>query len=248
VTKRRIAIFGHEKIAVDIADYLDTGDNEIIVVDSNEEHLSRARKRGYATAMVDYSRDSDLKDIGIGRDIDIVFCLLPDDAENVFLVISARALDPDVRIVSVADSPESIPKFLAAGADKVVDPYELSGRKIWEILKKPIVSQVIDSTLFGDLDLLVGQVTITKGSFLENCHVEGLSLRDRYNLVLLGMVDRDMGDDFIFRTRGLNHRLGAGDILVVIGPRGEIERLRADLVAGMPPAEARCLRGADRPA
>lgn len=229
MARRRIAIFGYEKLALDVTEYLDTADNDIIVVDQSEANLELARKRGFDTAQVDYSRDADLKGAGIGRDIDTVFCLLPSDAENVFLVISARALDPKVRIISIADSPGSIPKFLAAGADKVVDPYEISGRKIWRLFKRPIIAEVMETTLFGEPDLHVAQVRIAAGSFLDGRYVEGLSLRDHYDLVLLGMVDRDISDQFIFRTRGYNHKLDAGDILVVIGPRGAIEGLKRDL-------------------
>lgn len=227
--KHRIAIFGYEKLAVDIADSLNSIRNDVIVLDSNEENIRQAAKQGFKTAVVDYSRDQELRDAGIGSDIDTVFCLFPDDAENIFLVISVRSIDPGVRIVSIADAPDSIPKFLAAGADKVIDPYEISGLKIWRMLRKPIISQVMEKTLMSELDLNMAQVVINNESFLDGRVVGDLRLRDYYDLVLLGMVDRTLGNEFIFRTRGLRHCLNAGDILVVIGPRAEIERLKRDL-------------------
>ena len=227
--KHRIAIFGYEKLAVDVADSLNSIRNDVIVLDSNEENIRQAEKLGFETAVVDYSRDQELRDAGIGSDINTVFCLFQDDAENIFLVISVRSIDPVVRIVSIADAPDSIPKFLAAGADKVINPYEISGLKIWRMLRKPIISQVMEKTLMSELDLNLAQVTINKGSFLDGRVVGDSRLRDHYNLVLLGMVDRALGDEFIFRTRGLRHRLDAGDILVVIGPRAEIEHLKKDL-------------------
>lgn len=229
---RRIAVFGYEKLAVDIAAFVAAGENTVLVVDSNEANLELARKAGLETASVDYSTDAELHEIGIGSTIDTVFCLLPDDAENVFLVISVRAIDARVPIISIADSPDSIPKFLAAGANKVVDPYEISGLKIWRLLKQPMIAEVMDRTLFSELDLQVGEVTISGGSFADGQNVESLRLRDHYNLVLLGVVDCELGDEFIFRTRGLNHRLEAGDILVVIGPGAEIRKLQRDLHNG----------------
>lgn len=81
----------------------------------------------------------------------------------------------------------------------------------------------------SELDLNLAQVPFVKGSFLNGRVVGDARLRDYYDLVLLGMVDRALGDEFIFRTRGLRHRLDAGDILVVIGPRVEIEHLKRDL-------------------
>ena len=227
--KHRIAIFGYEKIAVDIADSLNSIRNHVIVLDSSEENIRRAQKQGFEAAVVDYGRDQDLRDVGIGGDIDTVFCLLPDDAKNVFLVISVRSIDHLVRIVSIVDAPDSIPKFLAAGADKVIDPYEISGLKIWRKLRKPMISKVMEKTLMSERDLNIAQVVINKESFLVGRLVGDFRLRDYYDLVLLGMVDRAMGDDFIFRTRGLHHRLDAGDTLVVIGPGVETERLKRDL-------------------
>lgn len=227
--KHRIAIFGYEKLAVEVADSLNSIMNDVIVLDSNEENIRQAEKLDFKTAVVDYSLDQELKDAGIGSDIDTVFCLLPDDAENVFLVISVRSIDPEVRIVSIADSPDSIPKFLAAGADKVIDPYEISGLKIWRMLRKPIISQVMEKTLMSELDLNLAQVPITRKSFLDGHVLGDLRLRDYYDLVLLGMVDRNLSEEFIFRTRGLSHCLKAGDTLVVIGPHAEIERFKKDL-------------------
>jgi len=232
--KHRIAIFGYEKLTVDIADYLNSIRNDVIILDSNEENISQAAKRGFETAVVDYSRDLELRQIGIGTDIVTVFCLLPTDAENVFLIISVRSIDPQVPIVSITDAPDSIPKFLAAGADKVIDPYEISGLKIWRMLRKPVISQVMEKTLMSELDLNLAQVPIIKGSFLDGRVVGDARLRDYYDLILLGMVDRALGDEFIFRTRGLRHRLDAGDILVVIGPHIEIEHLKRDLGNKLP--------------
>ncbi|HXK57824.1 MAG TPA: NAD-binding protein [Gammaproteobacteria bacterium] len=227
----RIAIFGYEKLAVDIADYLNKPRNDLIIVDNKEENIREAAKQGFETVLADYSHDQELREIGIGTDIETIFCLLPDDAENVFLVISVRSIDARVPIVSIADAQDSIPKFLAAGADKVIDPYEISGLKIWRMIRKPIVSQVIEKTLMSKLDLHLAQVTIEKGSFLDGRELAESSLRQQYDLVLLGLVDCNFGDEFIFRTRGLRHRLGAGDILVVIGPYSDIDRLRRDLRA-----------------
>lgn len=232
--KNRIAVFGYEMLAVDIADYLNNISNDVIVLDNKEENVNQAAKRGFEAAVVDFSQDQELKEVGIGSNIDSVFCLLPEDTENVFLVISIRAIDAKVHIVSVADAPDSIPKFLAAGADKVINPYEISGLKIWRILRKPIIAQVMEKTLMSDLDLNLAQVRIKKDSFLDGQAIGDFRLRDHYNLVLLGMVDRSLSDEFIFRTRGLRHTLNAGDILVVIGPSAEIRRFKKHLASGQP--------------
>jgi voltage-gated potassium channel len=227
--KHRIAIFGYEKIAVDIAQALNGIRNNVIVIDSDEQNIRKAEKEGFEVALVDYGCDQELREAGIGGDVDTAFCLFPDEAANVFLVISLRSIDPGVRIVAIVESPDSVPKFLAAGVDKVIDPYEISGHKMWRMLRKPIISRLMEKTLMSELDLNLGQVVINEESFLVGRAVGEFRLRDYYNLVLLGMVDRALSDDFIFRTQGLQHHLDTGDTLVVIGPSVEIERLKRDL-------------------
>ncbi len=232
--KRKIALFGYYRFAVEISNFLDPRDYEVLVMDSNERNLGEAAARGLKTAWVDYRVDEELQKAGIGRDVDTLFSLFPDDAENVFMVISARALAPDIKIVTVAETPDAIPKLEAAGADKIIDPYEISARKIWQILKNPQIADILEHVLFGRTDLHLAQVEIPRSSFLDRRHIREVDLGEQYNLVVLGVVDLEIGDDVIFSTKGFNHKLDTGDILVVVGPGAGIRKLRRDLAGAAP--------------
>jgi voltage-gated potassium channel len=165
-----------------------------------------------------------------------VFCLLLEDSENVFLAISARALDPRLRIVAVCQAPEAAPKLLAAGADKVVDPYEISGARVHELLERPLVVELMEQTVFGLQDLNIAEVTIPAGTWLHGVRLSELRRHMRQNVILLGVVDLERGKNLIFSTRGIDHNLDYGDVLVVIGPARDVENFRAMILRRDHPA------------
>ena len=229
VRLRKVLVFGCNAFALEVAKQLSGKDCELVMVSSAADCLERASGKGYQTNEVDYTNDEALRDLGIGGDVDVVFAVFDDDAKNVFLTISAKHLDPGLLVIAKSQSPDSSHKLKAAGANKVIEPYEISGRKIFDIIKRPLIAETIENVVFGQRDLSVVELEIQPGSWLEGRVLGEIELSLQYNLILLGVVDRELGDEFIFLTGRTEHRLDARDMLVVIGPAGEIERFRNDL-------------------
>jgi voltage-gated potassium channel len=227
-----IAIFGCGALGFEVAGQLQERYWTPLLVDNNESCLATAVTKGIETANIDYTDDEELRSIGIGTSIEIIFCLFEEDAKNVFLTISARALSPDVKILSLTQSPDSGQKLRAAGATKVIDPYEISGRKVIDLLKRPLIAEAMEGIVYGEQYLNMAELDVTPDCFLSGERLSDLDLSRRYNLVLLGVVDRELGDEFIFTTTGVDHKLDEGDVLVVIGPTEEIEKLRQDMAEG----------------
>jgi len=225
--KPGIALFGCNPMAIEVARRLSMGDSLFVMVDSDAALVDVACKEGLDARQIDYTDDEALRSVGIGSNIDGVFCLLTEDSENVFLAISARALDPRLRIVAVCQAPEAAPKLLAAGADKVVDPYEISGARVHELIQRPEVVDLLEQTVFGLQDLNVAEITIPQGTWLHGVHLSTLRKCMTQNVILLGVVDLERGKDLIFSTRGIDHKLDSNDVLVVIGARSEIDSFRA---------------------
>lgn len=225
----KMALFGDYTLAMEVAGLLRARQTDLVYVNDDEDEAERARDKGIHTAAIDYTDDQALKGIGVGTDIETIFCLFLEDSKNVFLTISARAIDPEVTIVSITQSRESEHKLRAAGASKTVDPYRLSGKRIFDQITRPEVIDLLDEAVFGEQELDVAELHIPPDSFLDGVDLDSVSFEGRYNLVLLGVVDRELGPDLIFRTQGVSHKLDETDVLVVIGPRVEIEALRRDL-------------------
>lgn len=226
-----IAIFGYYRSGVAVASYLRTGDYRLIVIDDRPENLEKARNAGLETAELDFRDDSELAKLGLGETIDTIFCLFPDDAENVFLTLSARSLAPGIRIFSIAHGSSAVPNLRAAGADKVIETEEISGLRIWDIITRPIVTAILDRTLFGQANLNVMELQIPRHSPFVGRQISELDLESRYNLVLLGMVDHELKEHFVYSQTIQHVRLQEDDILVVIGPMDASAVLRLDLQA-----------------
>ncbi len=225
----RIVLFGYHRTAVEVASYLRSRDYRITIIDDNEDNLAKARYAGFETARLDFRNDAELKKLNLKNEIDVVFCLFPEDAENVFLIISIKNLAPRMRIFTIAHSREAIPKLIAAGASKVVDTHEITGQRISDVLNRPMVTDILDHTLFGQADLGMAEILIAADSPLLGKRITHLRLDKRYNLILMGVVNPELGSRFLYSMEIMERRLQAGDVLVVIGPQSEITRLREDL-------------------
>lgn len=226
---KKIAVFGYNRLSFEAISRLDPEQHQVLVIDHEPGQTALAAENGFATATIDFRSDDDLKSIGIGSDIDILFCFFDDDFDNVFLTLSARALDKDLTIIAIVDSPESAGKLLAAGANKIIDPYEICARKIHDVLKRPHISDIFDHTVFGRHDLHLAEIVIPENSYLENSYVGKLELGTQYNLILIGIVNQQVGQQLHFVAEETDRRLSAGDILVILGPSREIRAFKKDV-------------------
>jgi len=230
VNDSRILVFGCNSISLEVARQLADRGWSLTLVSNDTACMERFQEEPFITAEADYTNDDELRALGLGDDVGALFTLFEDDAKNVFLVLSAKYIDPSLQVISLSQSEESGQKLLAAGADKVINPYKITGRKIYNMIKRPLVSEAIEKLVFGRKELNIAELRIQQGSFLNGMSLSELDLSRRYNLILLGVVDRERGDQFIFNTGSEDHKLDPQDVLVVIGQAREIERFRRESV------------------
>ncbi len=222
----KIIIFGCGPVGVEVASQFLKRSWAPILADSDAGCLENAESKGITTVKLDYTDDNELRRVGVGKDVDIVFSMFEDDAKNVFLTISVRALDPGVKVVSLTHSRDAGEKLKAAGATKVIDSFEISGRKVLDLIKRPLIAEAMEGIVYGEKHLNLAEVEVAAKSSFNGMYIEELDISQRYNLILLGIVDRELGDEFIFATAGLDHKIDSGDVMVVIGPPAEIEQFR----------------------
>lgn len=226
---KRIALFGFNRLSCEVFNRLDPENYHILAIDRDPAHRALAREHGLEVRDIDFRSDDDLRSIGIGAGIDTVLCFLDQDSDNVFLTLSARALDSKLNIIAIIDSPESAEKLLAAGANKIIDPYEICGRKIHDMLKRPDITDIFDHTVFGQHDLHLAEVVLPENSSLENSRISQLQLKARHNLLLIGIVNKRISDRLHFVIEESDWRLKTGDILVILGPAREINAFKREI-------------------
>lgn len=226
---KRIALFGYSQMAFEAMHRLSPEQYQIIFIVKDKAQAAMALEQGFEATVLDFRNDDDLKALGIGLDIDVLFCFFPKDSDNVFLTISARALDKNLNIIAIVDDPDSAEKLLAAGANKIIDPYEICGSKTHQMLIKPEITDILDETVFGQHDLNIAQIEIPPGSTLENCHIGRLDLQQMHHLLVIGVVDKDYGDELHFFIGEQDVVLQAGDVLVVMGSKTAINTFADDV-------------------
>jgi voltage-gated potassium channel len=185
-----------------------------IVVDSRPEALLEAKQRGYLTFLGDATLDKTLIDINIHEAICIV-AAMPSDADNLYTVLSAKALKPDLRTIARGNSEEAVVKMQRAGADAVISPYITGGKRLAAAAMRPQVMDFVDGIVTGsDRSFYMEEVVIETG----NCPYVGQTLRDT-NL-------RSQSSAMIIAIRRADGEL-------IPGPRGDTQLLEGDLVTCM---------------
>jgi voltage-gated potassium channel len=151
-----------EEIAREFADR----DVDFVIIETNPEAIERGSRRGYLMLVGDATSDEVLREAGIER----ATCLLAasdSDSGNTFIVLTAKALNPDLYVVARAAHPESRPRLARAGADRVFSPYVIAGRQMALSAVQPMLSEFIDThvSMEGDQGVLAEiEVTAEAGA------------------------------------------------------------------------------------
>jgi voltage-gated potassium channel len=230
MARRDTLIFGCGALGHEVAMQLSERGIQVYLYSNDLDEVGGLLAKGLQAAVIDYTDDEKLLGIGIGDWVKTIFCLFSEEPKNLFLTLSAHALDPQLKIICVAESIESSERLLAAGATKVIDPYEISGQRVHEMIARPYLVEMLENTVFGK-HIDIAEIEIPEASVLAGMLLSELELNKKYDLIVLGVVDLELGNQLIFSNSGVDHRLDAGDILVVIGGRQEIERLKQGVSA-----------------
>lgn len=191
-----------------------------VIVESNPEAIERANQRGYLLMVGDATHDAVLKEAGIER----ARCLLAasdSDAGNTFIVLTAKALNPDIFVVSRAANPESEPRMLRAGADRVFSPYVVAARHMALSALQPILVGFSDTVVAQEGAGVLAEIGISEGDGLAGGTIEEV-LKQCPTIVVLG-VRHATGELTVGPPR--QTRLAIGDKLIVMGEEEDLESI-----------------------
>ncbi|MDP3465433.1 MAG: NAD-binding protein [Sulfuricurvum sp.] len=220
------AIFGYNEYSKQIHKQIEGSYQNIgLFVISDSEYLE-AQSDGMRVEKFDLSDNWDLIEEHFDVHSLIVFCALNDDAENVFLTISLRATFEKLFIIALAQDNESMMKMKSAGADKVMPIVQIAANVISDILGKPIMTQVLHDILYEDGPLTIMEMEISEQSPINGQYLHDIHFKRDFDLVLLAIVDQELGTTFSFASKGHNHHIDAGDILVLMGYQEKLNRLK----------------------
>lgn len=196
---------------------------QVIVIELNPDKALRLQRADIPVFAGDATTELALNSVGITRARGLVACL-SDDAHNVYTVLTARSLNPRLTIVARAGEDGAEARLLRAGADRVVNPYQNSGVRLAHILLKPTVVDFLDlSRGAGGSDLELEQVRLADSSELPGRTLGEADLRRRCGVGIVA-IERE---GHLAPNPEAAFRLAAGDLLVVLGRRAELDRFEA---------------------
>ncbi len=189
----------------------------LVVVDPHPEALERCEQHGLLYFEGEPTEDEVLKQVGIARARGLV-AVLESDADNLFVVLSARGLNPELTIVAQAVSEGAAQKLYRAGADRVVSPYAMAGHRMAGLLVRPYVVAFLDATLRSpDLELWLEEIRVAEHSALVGKTLAEADIRARSGANVLAIARGDRQVDWSPRLR-----IQAGDVLIVLGRREQL--------------------------
>ncbi len=226
--ENNILLIGYGRYGEKIARFFDK--EELYIIEISQKNLQKARHDGFEKLfLIELEDDESLEQIISQKKFSHIFCALDNEEENVFFTITLKSLNKNIQIIAICESKESERKLKLAGADKVIDTMEGSASKIFHLIEKPAVMEAIEEILFEDEDIDIREIEIPKNSFLEKRYIKDIDFKKLYNLILIGIIDKEKGESFVFVTKGINHKIDEGDILVIIGYKEDIKRFIKDL-------------------
>ena len=178
---------------------------------------------GVAVLLRDATLEESLIEAGVEHARGLATCL-PDDADNVYVVLTARDLNPGIHIVARAAAEQAESKLIRAGANRVVAPTIIGGHRMAMALTKPAVGDFLDSVTANHLELGFEQVEVDPVSRLVGRKLSETVIRSELNIVVVS-IRRNNGQ-IIFNPSG-ETKIESGDMLIAIGNAESLVRLNA---------------------
>jgi voltage-gated potassium channel len=186
----------------------------LVIIERDAERMHAAIDAGYLAVEADASSEEVLKRVGIMQARGFI-AAVSTDADNVFAILTARLLRPDLFIIGRAETEDAKAKLVRAGADRVLSPYQIGGLQLAQTALRPAVVDFVQlATSSDNLDLNMEQVQIGAGAALAGRSIIEANLRQRFGVVVVGIQRATGSMEFNPPPEAV---MGVGDYLVVLG-------------------------------
>lgn len=223
-------VCGFGRLGHGAADELRRADVPFVVVDKDEDRVESAMKLGMLSVAADACNDDALRDLGVGKARGLI-ATLGSDADNLFLILSAKSLNSRLHLAARIDEEASEQKMRRAGADFVFAPYNSTGHRMAQAMLKPHVHQFINfATQSAGLNVNIEQVQVsTRSSFADRTLAE-VHLQQDLDVIVLAV--RKAAGEMLFNPPA-DMKIAAGDHLIVMGESDGLQKLE-QLLTGVP--------------
>lgn len=219
--KNHIVVCGHGRMGEAVVEVLRQRGIPFAVVELDPDRCRDLEDQGQHVVRGDATNEQVLTSTNIVNAKTIITCLA-DDAHNVYTILLAKQLNPAINVIARAVDSGAEERLRLAGADRVLNPYQIGGTRLALTAIKPTVTDFIDQSLLGSsVELELAEVVIDPSSELAGKTLAGAEVRKRFGIIVVALK---RGDRAIFNP-GADERIEGGDVLVALGPLSAIERV-----------------------
>ena len=230
--KDHYIICGHGRMGKEVRERMEEENVPFVVIDNNEEKLKlmKTTQKGFSI-LGDASHEEVLIEAGIKKARGLA-ALLPTDADNLYLILTVRLLNPSVFLLAKALDEEAERKLLQIGANRVVSPFKLSGLKIAQGLIRPTLVDFMDLIIRRkEIALYIEEFAVTKDSCLTDRTLKECGIRKTANVIVVAV--KKPGKDIVFNPSP-DVKLETGDILLVLGDEKEVSQFESAFLGAQP--------------
>ncbi len=216
-------VCGYGRMGQQVAAEFKREGRPLVVIDNAEDAIHHAIENGLLVIQGDAEEDEVLKAAGVARARGLVG-VLEHDASNLLVTLSARSMNPNIFIAVRTQEEANTSKFYAAGANRVLFPHGLGGRRIAQMAIRPHVTEFLELVMHDEeLALWLEEMQVAIGSRLDGCAIGEAHIRRQTGANIVALRRRT-GE--LLTTLDADTRLQAGDIIVALGTRQALEALR----------------------
>ena len=202
----------------------------LMVIEKDEQAQEQLEEDEILYLQGDATHEETLLEAGIAKAKGLV-SVVSSDAENVYICLTARGLSPRLYILSRAEDEASERKLLRAGANKVILPYILGGRRMVQAIIRPTVSDFLESAVHDQsFELAIEEITVGEDSRLVNQSLVDSGIRQEMDIIIIGIKQKD--GTMIFNPSS-QAEIQSDDILIAMGRNKDLETLRRVLTPSM---------------
>ncbi len=220
-------ICGHGRIGSVICQTLRENNKQFVVIEKNEKEVQKISKKGYVVIQGEAAHDDVLIAARIHRALALI-TVVSSDADNVFNTLTAKGINPKVTVLARSSGENgSATKLKRAGADKVISPYSIGGKRMAQSMLRPHVTDFIDLTMYSrDMPLCLDEILVTEEAPIHEKTLQQSNLRQQYDIIVIGI--KRHGEEMQFNPKPDSVIL-SGDILIVLGMEQQLSALEKDM-------------------
>ena len=223
--KNHIVVCGYGRTGSKICDLLHENKKKFIIIDRNEAAILEAHDKKFLIIHGDATDDEVLKQSGVAKASSLITSL-GNNADNVYVVLTAREMNKNLRIIARSVDEASCKKLVRAGADKTVSPFSIAGRRMAYLATRPEIVEFLEvMTQSSEIELKLEQVRLCKKSQLINKKLNQSNIKSETNGAMIIGIKKSGIEEMVVNPPG-EMILKEGDILMALGNDSQLAKLK----------------------